>query len=364
MGVTSPLKQYFSLALGAQAANPLELARAYAAFANKGFRIDIRGRKPGTTWNRPRVVDAVENVEGAVVDDFRQQQRRVLSERTASTVNRLLQGVVREGTATRAAIPGFAVAGKTGTTENYGDAWFVGYTPDLVVAIWVGYPRELRFMLTEFDGEPVDRRLDPGRDLEDVRRAGAPVPRQGAAGVRRGAASVRVAAHGRPARRPRPARQRQLPQRVHGALLLGRRARGGRRTASRTRSRSRTSSGESSAVAEQRLAAQPLEWRVLYRPATPGEPTGVVVEQIPKKGRASAYDEVQLWLPKAMHGVIPKVQGLKLGAGAADASGSSSSTSASHPGPTGRRSRWSRRSRRQASPPEPGMPVRLVVGRG
>ena len=132
MGVTSPMKQYFSLALGTQVANPLELARSYAAFANGGFRIDIRGRKPGTTWNRPRAVDAVEDAEGNVVDDFQQQPRRVLSARTASTVNRLLQGVVREGTATRAAIPGWSVAGKTGTTENYGDAWFVGYTPELV----------------------------------------------------------------------------------------------------------------------------------------------------------------------------------------------------------------------------------------
>ena len=56
---------------------------------------------------------------------------------------------------TGAAIPGRAVAGKTGTTENYGDAWFVGYTPQLDVAVWVGYPTRLKPMLTEFHGKPV-----------------------------------------------------------------------------------------------------------------------------------------------------------------------------------------------------------------
>ena len=62
----------------------------------------------------------------------------------------------RAGNGTRAALSdGRPVAGKTGTTENYGDAWFVGYTPQLVVAVWVGYPNELRPMLTDFHGEPV-----------------------------------------------------------------------------------------------------------------------------------------------------------------------------------------------------------------
>ncbi len=60
-----------------------------------------------------------------------------------------------EGTGRRARLPGVAVAGKTGTTDDYGDAWFVGYTPDLVAAVWVGYPNELKPMLTEFGGEPV-----------------------------------------------------------------------------------------------------------------------------------------------------------------------------------------------------------------
>ena len=55
----------------------------------------------------------------------------------------------------RAQVPGVFVAGKTGTTENYGDAWFVGWTREITVAVWVGYPDELRPMETEFAGEPV-----------------------------------------------------------------------------------------------------------------------------------------------------------------------------------------------------------------
>ena len=63
---------------------------------------------------------------------------------------------MQSGTGKRAQLPdGRPVAGKTGTTENYGDAWFVGYTPQLVVAVWVGYPNKLVPMLSQFHGEAV-----------------------------------------------------------------------------------------------------------------------------------------------------------------------------------------------------------------
>ena len=67
----------------------------------------------------------------------------------------ILQTVVGRGTATRAQIPGVVIAGKTGTTESYGDAWFVGWTKEYTVAVWVGYPDEFKPMETEFQGEPV-----------------------------------------------------------------------------------------------------------------------------------------------------------------------------------------------------------------
>ena len=83
-------------------------------------------------------------------------------ERNAAIEDQLLQGVVQlRHRAPPPQLPGWQIAGKTGTTENYGDAWFVGFTPDLVTAVWVGYPNKLVPMLTEFHGHP--SRAEPFR---------------------------------------------------------------------------------------------------------------------------------------------------------------------------------------------------------
>ena len=68
----------------------------------------------------------------------------------------MLTGVVQSGTGTSAAISGVDVAGKTGTTTNYADAWFVGWTPQLTTAVWVGYPNKLVPMTTQYNGAPVE----------------------------------------------------------------------------------------------------------------------------------------------------------------------------------------------------------------
>jgi penicillin-binding protein 1A len=68
----------------------------------------------------------------------------------------MLEGPVQQGTATEAAIPGVIVSGKTGTTSNYGDAWFVGWTPQMTVAVWVGFPSKLIPMSTLYNGGPVE----------------------------------------------------------------------------------------------------------------------------------------------------------------------------------------------------------------
>ena len=312
LGITSPMKQYFSLALGAQAANPLELARAYSAFANDGYRIDVQGRGGGKAWNRARVVDVVRNVDGDVVDPFRPVSRQVLSRRTATTVNQLLQGVVREGTATRAQLPGWPVAGKTGTTENYGDAWFVGYTPELVTAVWVGYPRELRPMLTEFHGDPVAGGTFPAEIWKAFMEKALtalgkePVPFDAPPGD--WAAPIDVV-------------QRDgIVQRDNGNCrnaytVLYYAGTGPRRRANCKPNEVEVPNlvGAAVAVARQRLSEQPLRPVLLYRPAKPGERVDVVVAQDPPRGRLSAYDPVRLWLPKPLNGVIPKVQGLQLG---------------------------------------------------
>ena len=73
----------------------------------------------------------------------------------AEQVQSLLQNVVMVGTGTRAQVGDMPISGKTGTTEGYGDAWFVGWTPDYTIAVWVGYPNEFKSMETEFNGEPV-----------------------------------------------------------------------------------------------------------------------------------------------------------------------------------------------------------------
>ena len=119
---------------------------------------------------------------------------------------------------TSAATP---VAGKTGTTENYGDAWFVGYTPDIVTAVWVGYPDELRPMLTEYHGRPVAGGTYPALIWKAFMEKALPY-RQAPSRARSPQPSFPYASpqQRRPPRREAPARQRQLQRHDHGAALL------------------------------------------------------------------------------------------------------------------------------------------------
>ena len=118
-----------SLAIGAYEASPLQMATAYGAFANGGRRV------------LPRPVLKITDRNGTVLGDWAQATPgpRVLSSVTASLLTHTLQGVVLSGTG-RAAALDRPVAGKTGTSNDYSDAWFVGYTPQLVTAVWVGFP--------------------------------------------------------------------------------------------------------------------------------------------------------------------------------------------------------------------------------
>jgi penicillin-binding protein 1A len=151
LGIKSRLQPYFSIGLGAQGVNPLEMARAFSAFANGGKRID--GRRFG---NEPRVITKVANEKGRPIDDNTARPVQALSEENAALVTSLLQNVIKYGTGKAAVLSGGRpAAGKTGTTENYGDAWFVGYTPQLVTAVWVGYPNDVRSMSYQFHGKPV-----------------------------------------------------------------------------------------------------------------------------------------------------------------------------------------------------------------
>ena len=117
-----------SVALGAVETSPLEMASAYGTFANRGVRVAPIGVR--------RVVDASGNV---LIDNTISTGTRILDEVVADTVTDVLRGVITEGTGARAAVPGHTIAGKTGTAQEYRAAWFVGYTPSYVTAVWMGH---------------------------------------------------------------------------------------------------------------------------------------------------------------------------------------------------------------------------------
>ncbi len=143
MGITSPLHDYCSLVLGTENLTPLELASAYATLAAGGVHC------------RPSLLAKVTGPTGRVLFDGRPACRRVLDPQLAAAAVGILGGVVGPGgTGYRAAI-GQPVAGKTGTTTSYADAWFTGFTPQLATSVWVGDPLRQTPMTGQFNGGPV-----------------------------------------------------------------------------------------------------------------------------------------------------------------------------------------------------------------
>lgn len=125
-GVTSPLDYNLSLALGSCAISPLDMASAFSTFARGGVAI------------RPRVLRKVENWRGDTLATFQPAPRRVFDAEPVAELVDAMQDVVKFGTGFSARLPGRPVAGKTGTTDQARDVWFVGFTPDLVTAVWGG----------------------------------------------------------------------------------------------------------------------------------------------------------------------------------------------------------------------------------
>src|SRR5439155_13981564 len=120
------------------------------SLANGGRRID--GSALG---DRPRAVVSVDSQTRCHSFANQPVAKQVVSPQTDAIVTSLLQRVITSGTGKRAALPDRPAAGKTGTTENFGDAWFVGYTPQLATAVRVGYPNKLVPMLTQYHGQAV-----------------------------------------------------------------------------------------------------------------------------------------------------------------------------------------------------------------
>ena len=302
LGITSHLNDYFAIGLGVNAVNPLEMARAFATFANGGRRVD--GALLG---NQPRAILRV--VDGKRTDKNEPVQKPVLDPSQNAILTSMLENVVKSGTGRRAALSDRPVAGKTGTTENYGDAWFVGYTPQLVTAVWVGYPNKLVPMLSQFEGEPVAGGTFPSviwktfeekalRELNEPPEYFPAPPSEYAAPLQvvyRGSrwyvdngncedahTVMYVAGAGPTQKAPCKPNEVDVPQ-VVGAKLDD---------------------------AKTRLLGMPLTPEIIYRPAKAGERLGRVVAQFPTQGTLSTWDTVRIVVPKSTNGLIPDVVGL------------------------------------------------------
>ncbi|MBU1261812.1 penicillin-binding protein 1A [bacterium] len=132
LGIESALDPYLSLALGSSEVSLMELVTAYACFANSGMRL------------KPYGIQQIKDKKGAILEEAVPFYEPVLSLETAYLVNSALSGVITRGTAYPVLRGVFDrdIAGKTGTTNDYVDAWFIGYTPDLVCGVWVGYDKK------------------------------------------------------------------------------------------------------------------------------------------------------------------------------------------------------------------------------
>lgn len=172
MGVQAPLRPVPAMGLGADPVSPLDIADAYATLASGGIR------------HTPTLITRVVFPDGRTDRPTSPSSGRVLDPRVAATVTKVLTENVASGTGTAAALAGRPVAGKTGTTNNYTDAWFAGYTPQLTTVVWVGYPDKERpmtdvhgiqvvggsfpaqiwhaYMSSALQGQPVLQFADPG----------------------------------------------------------------------------------------------------------------------------------------------------------------------------------------------------------
>ncbi len=135
LGIESPVRPYLSSALGASEITPLEMAQAYSAFANDGLQF------------KASPILRVEDRHGHVIwDNSKPVGKQVLGKDVARAINTSLRAVVQAGTGYAARIRGHQIAGKTGTTSAHKDAWFMGYTPRYVTAVWVGNDQNQRML--------------------------------------------------------------------------------------------------------------------------------------------------------------------------------------------------------------------------
>ena len=129
LGISSPLDVNLSLALGTSDVSLLEMTSAYGTIANQGV------------WMPPVAIRYVTDAQGKLLEEHVPEGREALAPETAYVITQMLRGVVERGTGQAAKGLGRPVAAKTGTTNDYSNAWFVGFTPRLATGVWVGYDR-------------------------------------------------------------------------------------------------------------------------------------------------------------------------------------------------------------------------------
>lgn len=127
LGITSPLSQDLSLALGSSGVTLQEITSAYGVFANQGLHLP------------PYTITLVKNLDGEVLEQHVFEPRQVMSKETSYLITNMMMDVIQSGTGRRARSIGRPLAGKTGTTNSFHDAWFVGYAPNLAAGVWVGF---------------------------------------------------------------------------------------------------------------------------------------------------------------------------------------------------------------------------------
>lgn len=149
MGIKSEIRPYESIALGTEVVSPIEITSAFGVYANEGILVE------------PVSILRIEDKDGNLIEQNIPEKKEVLSKETAYLMTSILESAVNSGTGIR--VRNFfhlPAAGKTGTTDEYGDAWFVGYTPHLTAGVWVGFD---------------DNRIKLGPDDGQGGRAAAPI---------------------------------------------------------------------------------------------------------------------------------------------------------------------------------------------
>ncbi|MBU6429795.1 MAG: penicillin-binding protein, partial [Cyanobacteria bacterium REEB65] len=211
LGLESTLAPNMSLALGTSEVTPLDMCAAYGVFATYGLRTE------------PIAYTAVEDRAGTILEQSVPRLRQVYPSDPIKVLDDVMQGVILRGTGYEARILGRPAAGKTGTTSDHRDAWFVGFTPNLVTAVWLGNddntpmaggttggdvcaPLWAKFMIRALQGVPVTPfAAPPERLLEPASGQGRP------GSLATDSASISITVSASSSQRPRPRRKRRTP---------------------------------------------------------------------------------------------------------------------------------------------------------